>query len=126
MLALVRPDPLPEVGEADTTTAPLVLALPIERGVYGAPRGAKPKAVAVTLAIHAALIAAFAIQFSEPSTVAKPSAPLVVALLPLASPPEETDRTEKENPQPAREKETRPIPPKIEPIQQSPRHWRGR
>lgn len=118
MLALVRPDPFHEADGADTAAVPIVLPISVERSVYGAPRGAKPKAFVITLAIHAMVIAALALKFSGTYTVAKPSAPPVVTLLPLASPPE-PDRAEKEKPTPEREKKTRSTPPKIEPIQRT-------
>ncbi len=51
-------------------------------------------------------------------SVAKPSAPLVVTLLPLAS-PSEPEKAEQEKPIPERKKETRPTPPRIEPIQRT-------
>lgn len=110
----VVPAPTPSVGTTGTILAPILPPLP-ERSAYGAPRGAKPKAFVITLAIHVLMIAALLLKFSGSYIVAKPSVPLVVTLLPLASPPETTPKPT-EAPKPVEKQEKKPTPPKVNPI----------
>lgn len=78
--------------DLDTTEA-VAVPRPMERSIYAPATGAKPKAFVVTLLIHVAVIAAIVIKWTSVYSVAKPAAPLVVDMLPLASPPEPPSET---------------------------------
>lgn len=110
------PSTTPKAGTTGKVAAPLLPALDVERCVYGAPRGAQPKAFVLTLAIHAFVIGAFFLKFSVSYTVAKPSAPLVVSLLPLASPPETPPKLKEATKPVEKKQERKPTPPNVEPI----------
>lgn len=88
----------------------------LERSVYGAPAGSRPKAFVFTLLLHGAVVVLIAIKWSGTYPVAQPSAPLAVSLLPLASPPE-TPPTPKEAPRPVEKQELHPTPPRAKPIE---------
>lgn len=87
--------------------------LSIERRVYGVTANTKLKAFVASLIVHVAIIAALALNFSETYTVAKPSTPLEVSLLPLASPPENLSEPQ-EAPKPLEKHEPQPTLPKVE------------
>lgn len=90
----------------------------VERYGYAPPRGRRIIALIGTATIYAAVLAGCLITFSRVAPVHPPSAPLVVELLPLASPPE-TPPEEKETPKPVKEKKERPEPPKVQPIERT-------
>lgn len=115
VLAIVRPDEGTRPG-AGISKPPA--SFPYERSVYGASASAKPKAFIVTVLIHAVVIALLVVRSSGTYTVAKPSAPLVVTLQPLASPPE-PEPAAKEKPVPEREKKTLPTPQQVAPVQRT-------
>ncbi|MAM75881.1 MAG: ferric siderophore ABC transporter substrate-binding protein [Tistrella sp.] len=118
MLALVRPDPSEGAMAADydTDPAPIVLPIPTERYGYAPPPGRRVLAFVGTSVIYALVAAGLFLSFEVSTPPPKPSAPLVVTLLPLASPPE-TPPKPKQAPKPVEKHEKRPTPPKVEPIE---------
>ncbi|BAV63934.1 hypothetical protein [Sphingobium cloacae] len=117
MLALVRPEPSEDAMAADydTDAAPIVLPIPAERHGYAPPPGRRVLAFVGTSCIYALVAVGLFLSFEVSSPPPKPAAPLVVTLLPLASPPE-TPPKPKEAPKPIEKQDKKPTPPKVEPI----------
>jgi protein TonB len=114
---LVRPEPQEGVVAADyeTGTAPIELPIPTERHGYTPSPGRRWAALAGTSCIYALMAAGLFLSVETSAPPPKPSAPLVVTLLPLASPPE-TPPKPKEAPKSVEKQEKKPTPPKIDSI----------
>ncbi|MDX3911621.1 MAG: TonB family protein [Sphingobium sp.] len=93
-------------------------SLAAERYGYAAPAGSRIKALIGTGAIYAVVLGGFLITFNRATPVHAPSAPLVVELLPLASPPEAPPE-QKEAPRPVEEQKEQPEPSKVPPIERT-------
>jgi len=116
MLALARLDP-------NDTAAPATLAarpperqdIAWERGAYAPPRGARPAAAVLTALVIALLLACALIRFGSKAYVApQAQAPLVMTLLPLASPP--VEKQDKVEPVPQKKQaQHKPEPPEVAP-----------
>ncbi|EQB14985.1 energy transducer TonB [Sphingobium lactosutens] len=96
-------------------TAPIVLSLPAERYGYAPSSGRRVLGFLGTSVIYALVGAALFLLFESPPPIPKPSASLVVTLLPLASPPE-TPPKPKEAPKPVEKQEKEPTPSKVDSI----------
>ena len=118
MHALLRPDLSEDAMAADDHlhTAPIILPIPIERHGYAPSPGRRVLAFVGTSCIYALVGAGLLLSFEVSSPPPKPSAPLVVTLLPLASPPE-TPPKPKEAPKPVEKHERQPTPPRVEPVE---------
>jgi protein TonB len=91
---------------------------PAQRYGYAPPAGRRVVALIGTGAIYAAILAGVLITFNRAAPIHAPSAPLVVELLPLAS-PSETPPKEKEALRPVEQKAKPPEPPKVQPIERT-------
>lgn len=89
MLATMRPDG-DDARQArdDAETLPIVLPLPVERHPYAPPPEHKIFGFLGTCLVFAVAFAGLLLTFEHHFNPPPPSAPLVVSLLPLASPPE--------------------------------------
>ena len=118
MLALVRPDLSEDAMAADDDpyAAPIVLPIPTERHGYAPPPGRRVLAFVGTGFIYALVGAGLLLSFDVSSPPPKPAAPLVVTLLPLASPPE-TPPKPRQAPKPVEKHERQPTPPRVEPVE---------
>ncbi len=118
MLALVRSE-LSEgamAADYDPDPDPVVLPILTERHGYAPPPGRRVLAFVGTSCIYALVAAGLLLSFEVRTPPPKPSAPLVVTLLPLASPPE-TPPKPRQAPKPVEKHERKPTPPKVEPIE---------
>ncbi len=117
MLATVRPDgDGAHQARDDAETLPIVLPLPIERNLYAPAPENKIFGFAGTCLVFGVGLAGLLLTFDQHFNPQPPSAPLVVNLLPLASPPE-TSPKPKEAPKPVEKHERKPTPPKVEPVE---------
>lgn len=118
MLALFRPEPSNDVTLAvDHPTGVALVARPIsiEPHGYAPPRERRIVAFAVTSCIYALTAAGLFLSFETKAPPMRPTSPLVVNLLPLASPPE-TPPKPKEATEPVEKQNRKPSPPRVEPI----------
>lgn len=116
MLATARVERRPIAGAKDEVYAPAgALPFPIERSVYAPPPENKVIGFIGTCLLFAGGFAALFVTFEQRFNPPPPSAPLVVSLVPLASPPE-TPPKPKEAPKPAEKHQRQPTPQKIEPV----------
>ena len=102
-------------ADDDPDLVPIVLPILTECHGYAPPPGRRVVAFVGTSFIYALVAAGLFLSFDVSSPPPKPSAPLVVTLLPLASPPE-TPPKPKEAPKPVEKQEKKPTPPKVDPI----------
>jgi protein TonB len=117
MHALLRPDAAGRAMAADDDPDLLAVVLPIptERRGYAPPPGRRVVAFVGTSFIYALVAAGLFLSFDVSTPPPKPSAPLVVTLLPLASPPE-TPPKPKQAPKPVEKQDKKPTPLKVDPI----------
>jgi len=114
MLAKVSSGPI--VADDDPAAAPTVLPIPAEAHGYAPPRARRVVAFLSTSLIYALVAAGLFLSFDVSSPPPpKPTAPLVVTLLPLAS-PAETPPKPKDAPEPVEKQDKTPTPPKVEQI----------
>jgi protein TonB len=107
-----------EAGEAALPPQAKPIAMLVERSAYAPPASSRIIGLTGTMVIFAVVLAGFFLVIDQAISVKSPSAPTVVELLPLASPPE-TPPKEKEAQRPV-EKKTRPSePPKVQPIERT-------
>ena len=93
--------------------------MPAERSVYAPPASSRIIGLSGTVAIFAMVLAGLFLTIDRAAIPVKSSsAPTVVELLPLASPPE-TPPKEKEAPRPVEKKTRPPEPPKVQPIERT-------
>jgi protein TonB len=90
--------------------------MPAEHSVYAPPASSRIIGLTGTLIIFAVVLTGFFVAIERVIPVQPPSAPTVVELLPLASPPE-TPPKEKEALTPVEKKTRPPEPPKVQPIE---------
>lgn len=117
MLATMRPDG-DDARQArdDAETLPIVLPLPVERHPYAPPPEHKIFGFLGTCLVFAVAFAGLLLTFEHHFNPPPPSAPLVVSLLPLASPPE-TPPKPKEAPKPVEKHQRQPTPQKVVPVE---------
>ncbi|WP_371422643.1 TonB family protein [Tardiphaga sp.] len=111
--------PFPLVGHKTAEhaiNAPVVLPISIERYGYTPPPGRRVLAFVGTSFVYALMAVGLFLSFEVSTPLPKPSAPLVVTLLPLASPPE-TPPKPKQAPKPVEKHESLPTPPRVEPVE---------
>lgn len=101
----------PDLGQAPHS-------VPIKRHSYAPPAGRRRVALIGTCSIYTTVLAGFLITVNDVAPVHKPSAPIVVELRQIASPPE-TPPQEKEALKPVEKKETSPEPPKVQPVERA-------
>jgi len=117
MLALARLDPDDTTtSDASTEATSAGQTLAWERGAYAPPRGARPAAAVLTALVITLLFACMLIRFGSKAYMApQAQAPLVMTLLPLASPP--VEKREKVKPVPQKKQAQRkPEPPEVTPV----------
>ncbi len=117
MLATMRPDG-DDARQArdDAETLPIVLPLPVERHPYAPPPEHKIFGFLGTCLVFAVAFAGLLLTFEHHFNPPPPSAPLVVSLLPLASPPE-TPPKPKEAPKPVEKHQRQPTQQKVVPVE---------
>jgi len=122
MLALARPEPSKSDMASDMTSdlephgPPIALPTSIVRYGYAPPRGQRVIAFFGTALVYAIAAVALFISFQDrPASPKPPSAPLVVTLLPLASPPEAPPKP-KDAPKPVEKHEREPLRSQPEPV----------
>jgi len=116
MLAIVHPDRQEERQSPETTDAPAVPP-PVERHGYAPPASRRVVALVGTGIVYALVAAGFFLTISV--TIVRPTAPpalTVIALEPLASPPE-TPPKPKVAPKPVKKKEKQPEAPRVQPVE---------
>lgn len=94
----------------------IVLPIPTERHGYAPPPGLRVLAFVGTSVVYALAAAGLFLSFEVSTPPPKPSAPLVVSLLPLASPPE-TPPKPKEAPKPVEKHQRQPTPQNVVPVE---------
>ncbi|WBO23890.1 energy transducer TonB family protein [Sphingomonas abietis] len=116
MLATVRPngDDAHQVRD-DAETLPVMLRLPVERHPYAPPPEHKIFGFLGTCLVFAVAFAGLLLTFEHHFNPPPPSAPLVVSLVPLASPPE-TPPKPKEAPKPVEKHLRQHTPQKVDPV----------
>ena len=92
--------------------------MPIERHGYAAPPKRRVFAFIATSAVYTAMAAGLFLSFEARVLPPKPTAPLLVTLLPFASPPETPPRL-KVAPRPVEKHERQRTLPRIEPVERS-------
>jgi protein TonB len=103
-------------ADDDPDLVPIVLPIPTEGHGYAPPPGRRVVAFVGTSCIYALMVAGLFLSFDVSTPPPKPSAPLVMTLLPLASPPE-TPPKPKQAPKPVEKHERQPTPPRVEPVE---------
>ncbi|AUW57578.1 energy transducer TonB [Sphingobium sp. SCG-1] len=110
----VKPE---EVSETAPLPQTAPVAVPLERSAYAPPASSRIFGLTGTIAIFAMILVGLLLTIDRVVQVQPPSAPTMVELLPLASPPE-TPPEEKEAQRQVEKKIEPSEPPKVQPIEQ--------
>lgn len=117
MLAAVRPEREDTYRAPESINALVVQpSVPLERNVYAPALENKIFGLVGTCLVFVIVLAGILLTFEQRLEPPPPSAPLVVNLLPLASPPR-TPPKPRDAPRPVEKHELKPAPPKVAPVE---------